>query len=66
MLRRPFATHLCEAGYDIRTVQERPGHKDASTAMTYTHVLGKGEHSVVSLLDIRALLSGNLSSGKSD
>jgi site-specific recombinase XerD len=51
-LRHSFATHILQAGYDFRTLQELLSHSDVRTTMIYSHTIQKDAKPIMSPLDL--------------
>lgn len=54
-LRHSFATHMIEAGVDLRTLQELMGHRSFTTTLRYLHVTRKSLGSPENPLDLLAI-----------
>ncbi|OGF64386.1 MAG: hypothetical protein A2Y62_00830 [Candidatus Fischerbacteria bacterium RBG_13_37_8] len=59
-LRHAFATHMLEAGVDLRTIQLMMGHSSIRSTMRYLHVTSKHMGTIISPLDLLDLPDGRL------
>jgi len=50
-LRHSYATHLLEAGVNIRTIQKYLGHTNLETTMVYLHLTSKGEEDAFGIIN---------------
>ena len=50
-LRHSYATHLLEAGVNIRTIQKYLGHTNLETTMVYLHLTRKGEEDAFGIIN---------------